>query len=257
MVLRIDKHLGRYFLKDEVRRQVRFEATPQCRGQPAPPIEKPVDPTSIRVVLPNARACKGIARTSVRDAIRQRHSCREYLQDPLSLDELAFLLWATQGLSERPGPHAARRTVPSAGNRHAFETYLVARRVAGLPPAIYRYLPIEHQVVALPCPMPSAADVAAATLGQGFVGRAAVVFFWTAVVARMEWRYAEASYKLIALDAGHVGQNLYLACECVGAGTCVVAAYDQTRCDRLLGVDGQDEFVVYLGAVGKRANGHS
>jgi SagB-type dehydrogenase family enzyme len=74
---------------------------------------------------------------------------------------------------------------------------------------------------------------------------------WTALPARTEWRYAEASAKVIALDAGHLCQNLYLACEAIGAGTCAIAAYDQERTDALLAVDGTEEFAVYLAPVGK------
>jgi SagB-type dehydrogenase family enzyme len=80
-----------------------------------------------------------------------------------------------------------------------------------------------------------------------------VTFIWTVIPSRTEWRYAEASYKVIALDAGHVCQNLYLACEAIGAGTCAIAAYNQDLSDSLVGVDGNEEFVVYLSPVGKTA----
>lgn len=86
---------------------------------------------------------------------------------------------------------------------------------------------------------------------QRFAGQAAVTFIWTALPERTEWRYAEASYKVIALDAGHACQNLYLACQAVSCGTCAIAAYSQTLVDELLGVDGRDEFAVYLAPVGK------
>jgi SagB-type dehydrogenase family enzyme len=79
-----------------------------------------------------------------------------------------------------------------------------------------------------------------------------VLFFWTAIPYRSEWRYAAASHKLIALDAGHLCQNLYLACEAIGAGTCAIGAYDQALCDELLGVDGVDELTVYAAPVGVR-----
>jgi len=68
---------------------------------------------------------------------------------------------------------------------------------------------------------------------------------------RMEWRYGLAAHKIIALDAGHVCQNLYLACEAIGADTWAVGAYHQQLMDRLVRVDGADEFVVYLAPVGK------
>ncbi len=89
-----------------------------------------------------------------------------------------------------------------------------------------------------------------ATLGQAVAGKAAATFVWAAIPERMEWRYGLAAHKVIALDAGHVCQNLYLTCEAIGAGTCAIAAFDQEAMDRLIGVDGQNEFTVYLAPVG-------
>jgi SagB-type dehydrogenase family enzyme len=68
----------------------------------------------------------------------------------------------------------------------------------------------------------------------------------------MEWRYEIAAHKVIAIDVGHVCQNLYLACEAIGAGTCAMAAYDQEEMDRLLRIDGQDEFTIYIASVGRK-----
>jgi len=67
----------------------------------------------------------------------------------------------------------------------------------------------------------------------------------------MEWRYHLAAHKVIAMDAGHVCQNLYLASGAIGAGTCGVGAYDQEVLDALLRLDGNNEFVIYLAPVGK------
>ena len=68
---------------------------------------------------------------------------------------------------------------------------------------------------------------------------------------RVEWRYGLAAHKVIALDAGHVCQNLYVACQAIEAGTCATAAYDQEAMDALLGLDGEDEFTIYVAPVGK------
>ena len=143
------------------------------------------------------------------------------------------------------------RTVPSAGCRHPLETYLAVLRVETLAPGIYRYLPLDHALVPERAPDHLKERITAAARGQRFAGEAAVTFIWTAIAARTEWRYAEASYKVIALDAGHVCQNLYLACEAIGAGTCAIAAYNQDLADDLIGVDGNEEFTVYLAPVGK------
>lgn len=240
----------RYFLKDAVRMAVDFRQTDQNRGVAPPPVQKPAD-TGRRVALAKPGAWTGIAGADLEDAIGRRRSRRGFRPEPLTLDELAFLLWATQGVRERASASTAFRTVPSAGCRHALETYLCVMNVTGLEPAVYRYLPLEHELLLVARPEELSKRVAEAALGQGFVGRAAATFIWTAVPYRMEWRYDLASAKVIAIDAGHVCQNLYLACEAVGAGTCAVAAYDQQLMDALVGADGQEEFVMYLAPVGK------
>lgn len=138
-----------------------------------------------------------------------------------------------------------------AGARHSFETYIAAIEVTGLEKGIYRYLPFEHQLLFEFQEKQLEQKLVEATLGQSFVGQAPLVFMWAAIPARMEWRYGLAAHKLIALDAGHVCQNLYLACEAIHAGCCAVAAYHQQLCDQLLRLDGKDEFVIYLAPAGK------
>ena len=241
----------REFLKDTIRQQIDFSQTDQHTGIAPPPLEKPVPADAKRFDLPPVGQWEGIETVDLATAIGDRQSRRRFSPDPLTLDELSFLLWATQGVRERVDEGTVLRTVPAAGNRHALETYLAAQRVNGLEPGFYRYLPLEHQVLHLFHEEQMPRKLTEATLGQPFVGRAAAVFIWTTIPYRMEWRYGLAAHKVIALDAGHVCQNLYLACEAIGAGTCAVAAYHQQLMDRLVRVDGQDEFVIYLAPVGK------
>jgi SagB-type dehydrogenase family enzyme len=242
----------REFLKDTIRQKVDFSQTGQSRGVAPPPLEKPFAPDATRIKLVPSAAWQGIRPVDLTTAIGTRESRRDFTAKPLSLDELSLLVWATQGMRQRINDATALRTVPSAGARHALETYLCVFRVEGLAAAVYRYLPVEHELL-LEFHEPEArARLTQATFGQAFVGQSAVTFIWTAVPYRMEWRYGLASHKLIALDAGHVCQNLYLACEAIGAGTCAVGAYHQQWMDRLVRVDGSDEFVVYLAPVGKR-----
>ncbi len=240
----------RSFLKDGIRQQIDFATTEQSRGLPPPPVEKAFPADAVRIDLPAPGQWAGVEPVTVERAIRSRESCRRYSREPLSLDRLAFLLWATQGIRKRLDAGTALRTVPSAGARHAFETHLCVANVQGLEPGVYRYLPVEHQLLHVTAEPDIATRLTDATLGQAFAGRSAVTFVWAALPARMEWRYGLASHKVIALDAGHVCQNLYLACEAVGAGTCAIAAYDQEAVDQLIGVDGRDEFAVYLAPVG-------
>lgn len=241
----------RDFLKDSIRRSVDFRQTDQNRGIAPPPIEKSFDDRATRIDLISAGGWESIGAVNLVDAIRRRRSRRAFRAMPLTLEELSFLLWATQGIAMRLDEGHAYRTVPSAGCRHAFETYLCVLNVEGLERGFYRYLPMEHQLLHEFSEERMAEKIVAAAFGQPYPGKAAVTFVWTAIPYRMEWRYGPASYKVIALDAGHVCQNLYLACEAVGAGTCAVAAYDQEAMDRLLRLDGEEEFTIYLAPVGK------
>jgi SagB-type dehydrogenase family enzyme len=242
---------GRYFLKDTVRQKIDFSQVDQHRGVCPPSIEKPFREDAELVDLVSPGRWDGITAVKVESAIQNRESRRSFTSDPLTLDELSFLLWATQGIRHRMAAGTALRTVPSAGARHAFETYLCIFGVTGVEPGFYRYLPVEHKLLREFQEDQTAAKLTAATLGQSFVAQAAVVFIWTTIPYRMEWRYGAAAHKTIALDAGHACQNLYLACEAIGAGTCAVAAYHQELMDQLLRIDGTDEFVIYLAPVGK------
>ena len=247
--LSIDQY--RYFLKDTIRQRIDFSQTDQHQGVEPPPLEKPFPTDARRLDLPPVGQWEGVKTVDLATAITDRQSRRSFKSEPLTLDELSFLLWATQGVREQHDRGTVLRTVPSAGNRHALETYLAVLRVGDLEPGFYRYIPLEHQLLHLFHEEQMSRKLTEATLGQAFVGRAAVVFIWTTIPYRMEWRYGLAAHKVIALDAGHVCQNLYLACEAIGAGTCAVAAYHQQLMDRLVRVDGQDEFVIYLAPVGK------
>jgi SagB-type dehydrogenase family enzyme len=242
--------VAREFLKDTIRQKIDFSQTDQQQGIPPPPLEKPYPPDAVRIKLLPVGQWQGIEAIDLMSAIEERQSRRRFSPEPLTLDELSMLLWATQGIRGQIDDRTLR-TVPSAGNRHALETYLAVQRVKGVEPGFYRYLPLEHQLLHLFHEEQMPAKLTEATLGQAFVGRAAVVFIWTTIPYRMEWRYGLAAHKVIALDAGHVCQNLYLACAAIGAGTCAVAAYHQQLMDRLVRVDGEEEFVIYLAPVGK------
>lgn len=241
---------GRHFLTDRIRDEVDWHNTPQSSGEPPPPVQKPVADGLAPVPLPPPESWR-IPSCELRVAIARRESRRCFVPEPLGVDELAFMLWCTQGVRAWRHEAAVLRNVPSAGCRHPFETYLAVLNVEGFAPGIYRYLPLDHALVLERSPDHLAARLAAAVRGQRFASEAAVTFIWTAIPRRTEWRYAEASCKVIALDAGHVCQNLYLACEAVGAGTCAIAAYNQELCDDLVGVDGAEEFVVYLAPAGR------
>lgn len=188
------------------------------------------------------------------DVIKRRRSRRKFTKQSLTLEELSFLLWATQGIQQKKrvfGAMGTLRTVPSGGARHPFETYLVVNNVDGLKAGLYRYIPIKNKLHYLRTESFLSKKVATACCRQKWLDNGAVIFIWTVIPYRTEWRYTLIAAKTIAQESGHICQNLYLACEAVGAGTCAVGAYYQKEMDGLIGVDGENEFVVYIAPVGK------
>lgn len=239
---------GRMFM--EKTRYEHVSVSDQYRGLPPSPLEKPVSSGGVFIPLP-APDTINVPQLDLRTAIEKRRSIRHYLRDPLSIDELAYLLWCTQGIVHVQDPYFTLRNVPSAGGRHSFETYLLINRVSGIKPGIYRYLAFSHRLVEVDCSFGVTERVMAACLGQAFVRNSAVTFLWACVIYRMAWRYAERAWRLVHLDAGHLGQNLYLAGEQIGCGTCAIGAFDDQLMAELLGLDGADEFVIYCASLGK------
>lgn len=232
------------------------ESSDQQLGLLQPPLSKA---SYGKKIIPLTREFdKVVKNDSLLDLINTRTSKRKYTQESITLEELAFLLWSTQGVKQVLGNNkATMRTVPSAGARHPFETYVLVNKVEGLTKGLYHYLALEHKLEFIKEFDNQSERITEATCGQAFLGNAAVDFIWTVMPYRCEWRYTMDAHKYILLDAGHVCQNLYLASEAIECGTCAIGAYDQALTDALLDLDSKpsdekdNEFVVYLASVGK------
>lgn len=224
-----------------------FERTDQAIGVPLPLKFKPSKDRATTIDLV-PKECWHFGQISVIDAVLQRRSNRKFSSRMMSFEALSLLLYCTQGV-HRQTEKATFRTAPSAGARHSFETYVYADRVDNLEKGIYRYLPENNQICLEEKHRPEMKEeLEKATYDQLY--GAAMYFIWTTIPYRMEWRYSTVSAKLIAIDIGHVCENLYLACEAVGAGTCAIGAYNQELVDYFIGVDGVDEFAIYMAPVG-------
>jgi SagB-type dehydrogenase family enzyme len=241
---------GRQFLKADLWEAWDTLDTDQERGLPPPPPQKPYPPDApIFDLTPPEKLTVG--NMPLIETIKQRRSQRTYTGEPLTLEELSFLLWATQGVTHQiRGGQTILRTVPSAGARHPFETYLLVNKVLSLDTGLYRYLSLEHKLCLLSTDENLVQRIHLANYEQ-YVLDSAVVFIWTVLPYRTEWRYSLLSHKMIAQDAGHICQNLYLACESLGIGSCAIGAYNQKMIDAVIGVDGFDEFTIYVATVGR------
>lgn len=229
--------------------------TDKMKGEPKPTIVKPYSLDAVIIDLPEVSE-EVVSNADIFRCIKDRRSVRFYEEKTMSLEELSYLLWATQGITETNRAGLTLRTVPCSGATHSFETYLFLMGVEGITKGAYRYLPVEHKLLFL-FEIDGIADkVDELTLEQpfvpNFVKKAAVVFAWSTIPYRSEWKFDITAHKKILIDVGHVCQNLYLASEAIDCGTCAIGIYDQLKIDTLLGLDGDEEFVIYLASVGKK-----
>ena len=112
----------------------------------APPIQKPYPPEAQLIPLPEPDFLED-HQVSFLELMELRSTVREYSPEPLTMKELSYLLWCTQGVKMVMQGGATKRTVPSAGARNAFETYLYIDKVEGLEPGLYRFLALEHALL--------------------------------------------------------------------------------------------------------------
>ncbi|MEO0397609.1 MAG: SagB/ThcOx family dehydrogenase, partial [Cyanobacteria bacterium P01_A01_bin.137] len=179
--------------------------------------------------------------------LTQRRSRRTYSQQfVLSLNLLSQLLYLAHGIT---WDQRDFRTIPSSGALYPLEIYPIVHRVEGVEPGIYHHAIQGHQLEQL-----HSGDfrqpLIQAGLNQDFLGEANVCFVVTGMFQRTRWKYHERTYRYVLMEAGHLGQNLYLAATALGLGVCGVGAFLDTPLNQLLDLDGENEAALYLVTVG-------
>ena len=185
------------------------------------------------------------------NVINSRSSHRVYTQEKMSLLKLSFLLRCIQGIKEIRGKsYATLRTVPCGGARHQFETYMALQNVEGLEDGLYHYLPMGHKIEMLRKVDDLKGFISRSLEEQVWAAKANVVFYFSMVFYRAEWRYGIYAHRVTLIDAGHITENLYLASTAIGLGGCAIGAVDGKYTDEVFGLDGIEESIMYAHPVG-------
>jgi SagB-type dehydrogenase family enzyme len=214
-------------------------------GKPSPYKEYP---GSRRIELP--QPAPGV-KMDLDQILRKRSSVRDYAGEPLSIEDLSYLLWACTGI-QRAEQGYQFRTAPSAGALYPIETYVVANNVRDLEQGLYHYAIRAHSLEDLRLD-DLRLETAQAALGQRVCYDAAAVFVWTAIFQRSKWKYEQRGYRYIYMDAGHIAENLYLAATGLELGVCAVGALFDDELNHLLDVDGVAESAFYMATIGHPA----
>jgi SagB-type dehydrogenase family enzyme len=240
------KGIGDRFQEETKHRPDRMEGGAlDWTSQPSPYKEYP-DAERIELVIPGS-----IQNMTLDDTIHRRRSVRSFTGEPMALEQLSYLLWASGGI-QRSEHGFQFRCPPSAGALYPVETYVIANSVDGLERGLYHY-PAKDHVLELLKKGDLRREISRAALDQEMCGQSCATVIWTGIFQRSRWKYRQRSYRYVYMDAGHVGAHLSLAAVSVGLGSCQVGAFYDDEVNRIIGVDGEEESAIYMSVVGRPA----
>jgi SagB-type dehydrogenase family enzyme len=195
---------------------------------------------------------------SVSSALLERRSRRAYTGEGLTLVQLSTLLHHACGVTGFvQGYDYTRlplRSFPSSGGLQSTEVYLSIHAVDAVEPGLYHYYPVNH-VLELVAAGDHRARLSSIALSQPYVESASVVLVLTGVYERLHWKYGERAYRYMCMDSGFLAENVYVAAEAMGLGTCAIAGFVDDALEHLLAIDGKSEIALLLMTVGIRAEG--
>lgn len=204
-------------------------------------------PEAKKIILPQTYAHPS---STLVDCLENRRSYRNFEKEPLTIEILNYLLWASGGISKST-PTFNFRTVPSAGALYPIETYLIINNVNGISPGLYHWNLLNNELDILKQEN-LGKYLRSTSFDQAMLEKAPVVFIWTAVFGRSFNKYKERTYRYVFLDAGHIAAHLSLAAVSLNCSSCQVGAFFDDRVNEILGIDGISESVIYMSVVGKQ-----
>jgi SagB-type dehydrogenase family enzyme len=193
---------------------------------------------------------------SIEEAFSRRRSVRDYKDESITLNEVSQLLWAAYGITQKAvnGPASLRggfRTSPSAGALYPLEFYLVAGKVEGLKPGVYKYDSEKHEL-RMVLEGDKRKNVFNASLSQEMFLYAPATIVITANFSGTTGKYGKRGREhYVWLDAGHSAQNICLQCVSLGLSTCTAGAFSDEEISRVLNLPIEEE-PIYLMPVGKK-----
>jgi SagB-type dehydrogenase family enzyme len=185
--------------------------------------------------------------------IERRCSERSYGPDSLDLRTLSTFLHYTYGVKRFVGAYNVKefpiRMTPSSGNLQDADLYLLVNQVTGLPKGLYYYHAAPPALLLLDRGN-MRRHLSRCCIGNEFVAEAQVVALIAANMPRIRWKYGERSYRSVHLDIGHLSQSMYLVGTALNLNGCAVLGYLDDMVNRLMQLDGRNEFIVLAYALG-------
>ncbi|MCK5731919.1 MAG: SagB/ThcOx family dehydrogenase [Tenericutes bacterium] len=221
-----------------------YGETDKGRKLPKPTVFKSYENAKVFELI---KDIPSLSNKKIDEIILTRRSVRQYEDQPMSLLELSYLCKLTSKIVKM-GPGYAMGVIPTGGATNSLETYLYLNKIVGFKKGLYHYMKDTGNLQLI---RDDVTDELVNDAMKNQLRNCAAVFFWTTTPYRAEYKYSFTSHKMIAIEAGHACQNLYLAAESIDYGVVGIAAYNQKLVDELLQIE-NDEFVIYIATVGKK-----
>ena len=194
-------------------------------------------------------------RHSLAEVLKRRVSRRDFSKGPMSLQELTSLLHYSYGVRKQHIAYNVQgfpiRFVPTTGGLQAVEIYLVANAVEGVEQGLYHYNARKHALEEVDRGNMRRRVVQCAVY-QEWLDAASAVFFLTCDMRKVYWKYGRRAYRFVHVDLGIIAQTLQLVAGAIGLRSCMVAGYQDNQVNDLLQIDGRDEFIGLMFAVGRK-----
>ncbi|CAN2039522.1 putative nitroreductase MJ1384 [Candidatus Magnetomoraceae bacterium gMMP-15] len=169
---------------------------------------------------------------SLEETIKRRRTVRSFASKKLTLKHLSQLLWAAQGITDNMG---FKRAAPSGGALYPMDIYAVAGTdsVDGLKAGVWHYEPKAHKI-SLVIEGDLRNKLAQASLSQMWMSEPPLNLVITAEYNRITIKYGQSGIRYAMIEAGHIGQNIFLMSEAQGLKAGIVGAFDDEDVIRIL-----------------------
>jgi SagB-type dehydrogenase family enzyme len=164
---------------------------------------------------------------SLERTIHQRRTVRSFHSKALTLKQLSQLLWAAQGITD---PGGFKRAAPSAGALYPMDIYGAVGEdcIEGLNPGVYLYEPATHSF-SLIQEGDMRRNIATASLGQMWMSHTPITLVITAEYSRIMGKYGQRGMRYAMIEAGHIGQNIFLQSQAMGLEAGIVGAFEDQK----------------------------
>lgn len=181
---------------------------------------------------------------SIESVLKNRRNRRDFFDKEISLKQISQLLWAAQGITEDWGG----RTAPSAKDTFPLTIFLIAHDISGLPTGQYQYIPGDRTPIHELKPIKEVGlkEAFYETMNESSLKNAAGIFVITGNMGKMAEAYGGIPHdREVYLEAGHVGQSLYLQAESLKLGMTEISNFDSAKVKDLVTIPAQDT-IIYL-----------